>query len=51
VWFRVSCAQTIDLIDATAADCTLPDQHDAHVNAAPRSLQRRPDGHRNSYVS
>jgi hypothetical protein len=26
VWFRVSCAQTID---ATAADCTLPDQHDA----------------------
>jgi len=28
----------------TAADCTLPDQHDAHVNAAPRSLQRRPMG-------
>jgi hypothetical protein len=34
----------IDLIDATAADCTLPDQHDAQVNAARKVWQRRPKG-------
>jgi hypothetical protein len=46
VWFHVSCAQ-IDLIGAAAADCALPDQHDAQVNAAPQSLATAADGHRN----
>jgi hypothetical protein len=29
VWFHFILRATIDLIDTTAADCTLPDQHDA----------------------
>jgi hypothetical protein len=34
LWFHVSCAQTTDLIDTTAADCTLPDQHAAGEGGA-----------------